>query len=86
MWSVHFGGMKVKLSNQNIINRSEPCLCGCGGKDPWHARKFRRAVTVDLDDLTVGLARFPWGIDEVDRKRYEINGRTVYGAWKRSKA
>ncbi len=76
----------MKLSNQNIINRLEPCLCGCKGKDPWHARNFKRTVTVDLDDLTVGFARFPWGIEEVVRYRYESNGKTVFGAWERSEA
>tara|TARA_R110000803_G_C11732079_1_gene289811 strand:- start:111 stop:446 length:336 start_codon:yes stop_codon:yes gene_type:complete len=29
-----------------IVNRTKKCTCGCGGKDPWHARNFTRIVTV----------------------------------------
>lgn len=27
-----------------ITNRYEPCGCGCGGKDSWHAAHFARVV------------------------------------------
>lgn len=30
---------------QRLYYRSDPCRCGCGGRDPWHARFFRRVVT-----------------------------------------
>lgn len=61
-----------------ITNRVDPCRCGCGGQDPWHARSFDRVVH-DIVDIHVedtfgnttktlikkGTAQFPWGRDAV---------------------
>ncbi len=29
---------------QDILYRLSPCKCGCGGKDSWHAGRFKRSL------------------------------------------
>ena len=38
VWDFDLSGVK------SIENRTEKCLCGCGGKDPWHVRFFKRRI------------------------------------------
>jgi hypothetical protein len=58
-----------------IIKRSDPCSCGCNGRDPWHRRAYKRILrdahpamgrvyitdgfTIDIQ--AEALARMPWG-------------------------
>ena len=35
---------KATHGKARITNRINPCNCGCGGKDPWHAREFVRKL------------------------------------------
>lgn len=63
-------------SAEYIHVRFDPCRCGCYGKDPWHARSFRRVVrdvvqypepkkvktsSGEYDAMGEGVAKFPWG-------------------------
>lgn len=69
----------LSLPPTEIIMRDSPCKCGCGGRDPWHARTFIRAIhdikpanipseTYDgivKDFYHTGIAKFPWGEETV---------------------
>lgn len=59
-----------------ITRRLDPCGCGCGGDDPWHAREFSRvlhevkeeegrikvhAYSAPVAYRRTALARLPWG-------------------------
>lgn len=58
----------MNLSQIEIVNRHDPCKCGCKGQDPWHARTFTRNIknaTVQPDGLRKGTAKFPWGEETV---------------------
>lgn len=70
-------GVETMSKLAKIINRVNPCRCGCRGGDSWHARTFKRVVkgieilevprrvtTRAFGDslaLRVGVARFPFG-------------------------
>lgn len=59
-----------------ILARTQPCTCGCKGRDPWHARTFDREVRGVCDATgeaadgspiyRTGVARFPWGTETVE--------------------
>ena len=66
------------MSSSLIINRDNPCTCGCRGTDPWHRKSYRRqvkditihaepVVVMDMDKMEwtvskTGFAKFPCGI------------------------
>lgn len=68
------------MDTKTITKRIQPCSCGCGGRDPWHAQTFERVikdiapetgtcrVTAYSEPVTyrsVGRAKFPWSEDLV---------------------
>lgn len=63
-----------------IVCRATACKCGCGGRDPWHARFFHRTLrevqpTSRFEPVVNGfwtmsvpeqaVAQFPWGQETV---------------------
>jgi hypothetical protein len=55
--------MGIPTGTQIITQRLSPCLCGCKGTDPWHARRIKRVVRnvvkvePDMTERFVTLAR-----------------------------
>ena len=66
-----------------VLNKLEPCNCGCHGTDPWHRVMYHRIVT-QTDDLT-GTVRMPYSTLPVKVTRdllgLRSNGDPLYGAW-----
>ena len=85
-----------------IRNRLGKCNCGCQGRDPWHARTFKRVVTTTSEGVEDGRthegftwlvvargeAQFPWGVDKVHLQgvRDDETGKITTFGWKRTDA
>jgi hypothetical protein len=63
---------------EQILNKLEPCCCGCHGQDPWHRATYRRIVT-RLSE-TEGTVRMPYSTQPVRITRKDFGGG-LYGAW-----
>lgn len=69
---------------RTITARTNPCKCGCQGRDPWHQRKYTRVIS-DVQETSgevvvlgrnepqpitaTGKASFPWGTETVVKTR-----------------
>jgi hypothetical protein len=74
-------------TTETILNRVNPCNCGCGGKDSQHAKTFKRVVSDvklfdSIEKRNVNAFRHYTLVDVIAEGVVMLNGqpRVVYFA------
>ncbi len=73
-----------KTTREQIVNKLEPCGCGCHGQDPWHKATYYRTVTQTTP--TEGTVKLPYSEAPVRVTRRDLGYSDrlqvqLYGVW-----